>query len=56
MRWFGWLVQLTFVVAFGTAFLAYFLPEAPWYHWVGLALLAAVFIRSAMHIGLNDDH
>ena len=58
MHWFfEWAVQLTFVVAVGTAFLSYFLPDAPWYHWVGLAFLAAAFIRGAMHIGADsDDH
>ena len=52
---FGWAVQVTFVVAFGTGFLSYFLPNAPWYHWVGLAFLAAMFIRGAMNIKVDRD-
>ena len=57
MRWFEYAVQVTFVVAVGTGFLSYFLPDAPWYHWVGLAFLAAVFIRGAMNIEVDrDDH
>ena len=51
----AWVVQAVFVVAIGTAILAYFLPAAPWWHWVGLAFLAGIFIRASMHMGVSDD-
>ena len=54
INWFAYAVQVVCVVAVGTGILSYFLPDTPWYHWVGLSFLAAVFIRSAMNIGTED--
>ena len=53
--WVSWIVQVAFVCGIGTAFLSYFLPDAPWWHWVGLAALAGFFIRASMHIGFGGD-
>ena len=51
MTWMAWVINVAVAVAAGTAFLKFFLPNAPWYHLAGLAFLAAFFIRVTMNIG-----